>query len=97
MALRCSQDPVAQFAFSPNRWPSSPAFQAAMQTYFHEANACANELLRVFAMALDLAPDFFESKVWRTHTRPVRAQPRPALPHPPPAWPGGMQPRSSTT
>ena len=59
-------DPVAKFAFSPNLWPgteSGKQFEHAMRTYYQEANLLANNLLRVFAIALDVKEDFFVEKV----------------------------------
>lgn len=47
--------------YASNTWPSVDHFQAAVSMYFSEASRVAHTLTRIFADALDLPPDFFES------------------------------------
>ena len=50
--------------FAPNVWPEEPAgFEAAWRTYFGAMEGLTLQLLAIFATALDLPEDFFESKV----------------------------------
>lgn len=59
--------------FAPNLWPDSPAgFEAAWREYFGVMEGLNLLLLQVFATALDLPDDFFESKVDR-HISILRA------------------------
>ena len=67
--------PVAQFsasllaqygqtAYAPNIWPARPpAFATLMQSYYQQANQLAQDLLGLFALALGLEREWFESKV----------------------------------
>jgi isopenicillin N synthase-like dioxygenase len=48
-------------AYAENLWPSVPAFRERVEAYFEEAARVARTLTRVFADALGLAPDFFDS------------------------------------
>src|ERR1700741_4095832 len=49
---------------APNLWPVRPvALRPALQAYWHELDRVAQSLCRIFAEALDLAPDFFYDKV----------------------------------
>jgi len=58
--------PAAYPSFAPNLWPVRPvALRPALQAYWHELDRVAQSLCRIFAEALDLAPDFFEDKVDR--------------------------------
>jgi isopenicillin N synthase-like dioxygenase len=44
----------------PNNWPPRmPAFRAALEAYYAAMLACGADLMRVVAVSLDLAPDFF--------------------------------------
>lgn len=52
--------------FARNRWPSAPAdLRPALEDYFTAMNRLAAELLRVFATALALPPDYFADKIDR--------------------------------
>ncbi len=44
-----------------NRWPEVAGFRAAHLAYFTAMRAVAHRLLPAFALALDLAPDYFEA------------------------------------
>src|SRR5271165_41461 len=56
--------PAAYPSFAPNLWPRRPVgLRAALQAYWYELDRVAQLLCRIFAEALDLAPEFFEDKV----------------------------------
>jgi isopenicillin N synthase-like dioxygenase len=47
----------------PNTWPDDmPELRRALYGYYEEVIACARDLLRAFALALDLPADFFADK-----------------------------------
>jgi len=47
----------------PNQWPDAPdGFKATADAYFAAVRGLARRILRGFAIALDLDPDFFEDK-----------------------------------
>jgi isopenicillin N synthase-like dioxygenase len=50
--------------FHPNLWPARPDnFRPVMETYYRRMNRLANDLMGVFALALDLPEDFFFDKL----------------------------------
>jgi isopenicillin N synthase-like dioxygenase len=50
--------------FHPNLWPAKPDnFRPVMETYYRRMNRLANDLMGVFALALDLPEDFFFDKL----------------------------------
>ena len=52
--------------FAPNVWPSRPAdLQAVWTEYFHAMEKLAADLMRMFALALDLPESFFDDKIDR--------------------------------
>ena len=52
--------------FAPNLWPVAPAgLQAAYEAYFLEMGRLARDLMRIFALALDLPEFFFDDKIDR--------------------------------
>jgi isopenicillin N synthase-like dioxygenase len=52
--------------FYPNLWPAKPeGFTAAMETYYRRMNRLANDLMSIFATALELPEDFFFDKLDR--------------------------------
>lgn len=52
--------------FHPNLWPAKPeGFEAAMEDYYRRINRLANDLMGLFALALDLPEDFFFDKLDR--------------------------------
>lgn len=58
--------PEAGQHFHPNLWPERPpGFRAAMERYYRRANRLADDLMRLFALALDLPEDFFLDKLDR--------------------------------
>lgn len=47
----------------PNQWPAEelvPGFRPAIETWFSEVGALANDLMRTLAVGLGLAPEYFE-------------------------------------
>lgn len=48
--------------FSPTPWPEIDGFRRALMAYLDEATALAHHLTSLFALALDLEPDFFVSR-----------------------------------
>jgi isopenicillin N synthase-like dioxygenase len=52
----------------PNKWPDLPGFDPAIRTYYGAAEDLALELMRLFALALDLPEDWFDDKVDRHMT-----------------------------
>lgn len=58
--------PEAYPHFAPNLWPERPAvLRPAMEAYWHAAAALARRLLRLSAIALDLAPSHFDASTRR--------------------------------
>ena len=54
----------AAFYFYPNLYPEKPdAFKPTMETYYRRMNRLANDLMGIFAHALDLPDDFFFDKL----------------------------------
>lgn len=47
----------------PNRWPDLPGFRDAVRSYYGEMERLAVELMRLFALALDLPEDWFDGSV----------------------------------
>jgi isopenicillin N synthase-like dioxygenase len=48
--------------YADNVWPAVPDFEAQVQTYFGEASRVARTMTRIFADALGLDPEFFDSR-----------------------------------
>jgi len=62
--------PAAGRHFAPNLWPAEPPELRALYTeYFRAMAALAADLMRGFALALELAPDFFDDKIDRHISR----------------------------
>ena len=75
--------PSAGTHFAPNLWPTEPAgLRAAYTAYFRAMSVLAADLMRGFALALDLPPDFFDDKVDR-HISRLRVRNYPAPDKPP--------------
>jgi isopenicillin N synthase-like dioxygenase len=56
--------PDAKNFFHPNLWPAKPDdFRSVMETYYRRMNRLADDLMGVFALALDLPEDFFFEKL----------------------------------
>ncbi len=54
-------DHVSSF-FADNIWPAAPQLRTAVERFLEETSELAHRLLRIFAMALDLEPDWFDDK-----------------------------------
>jgi isopenicillin N synthase-like dioxygenase len=71
--------------FAPNRWPPAlPDFKDTFERYYHAMTALATELMRLFALGLDLPERFFDDKVDRhitnfavNHYPPLARPPEP--------------------
>lgn len=56
--------PEAGYYFYDNLWPAKPAgFQPVMERYYRRMNRLANDLMAIFAHALDLPENFFFDKL----------------------------------
>ncbi|WPB57431.1 isopenicillin N synthase family dioxygenase [Xylophilus sp. GOD-11R] len=55
--------PAAGAHFEPNRWPEVPDFREAYTEYFDAMSVLARELMRIFALALQLDERFFDDKI----------------------------------
>jgi len=68
----------------PNRWPTLAGFRDAWLAYIEALDALAWDLMRLFALALDLPEDWFDSKVDRAHYNLVANYypPQPVAPPP---------------
>ena len=52
------------FVYAETPWPDGPAgFRQACEAYYRALGALAERLMRLFAIALDLPPDFFADKI----------------------------------
>ncbi len=71
------------FVHAGNIWPPAlPEMRAAWHAYYAEMAGLAARLMRLFAVALDLAPDHFDDKIDR-HISAMRANHYPAATAPP--------------
>jgi isopenicillin N synthase-like dioxygenase len=69
--------------FADNLWPSNPlGFRDIYTDYFHRIESLALEMMHIFATALDLPMDFFDTKLDR-HISILRANYYPRLSRPP--------------
>lgn len=69
--------------FADNLWPSNPpGFRDIYTDYFHRMESLALEMMHIFATALDLPMDFFDTKLDR-HISILRANYYPRLSRPP--------------
>lgn len=56
----------AETAYAPNQWPEIPIeFKPVMEEFYAAMNHLASELMHLFAMALELDRDWFDSKIDR--------------------------------
>ncbi len=69
--------------FHANLWPRRPpGLRQAYTDYYHAMSALAATLMRIFALSLDLAEDFFDAKIDR-HISRLRVRNYPAPERPP--------------
>jgi isopenicillin N synthase-like dioxygenase len=69
--------------FAPNAWPEGlSGFRPALQAYYRAMEALAQDLMRLFALALDLPPGWFEPHIDR-HISSLCLNHYPALSVPP--------------
>lgn len=72
-------DPAASFVYEPTPWPPAlPEFRPAMEAYYTAMAGFVARIMGLFAEALQLPSDFFESRVDR-HTSALRVLNYPAL------------------
>jgi len=75
--------------FAPNVWPQGlPGFQPALQAYYRAMEGLAAQLMRLFARALELQPDYFDRSIGR-HISSLCLNHYPALDSP--ALPGQLR------
>ncbi|MGF1428893.1 isopenicillin N synthase family dioxygenase [Kitasatospora sp. LaBMicrA B282] len=67
---------------TPNRWPQLPGFAEAYRAYYAAMEQLAADLMRLFALALDLPEDWFAAKIER-HMTNLTANYYPRQPVPP--------------
>ncbi|MFF3878145.1 isopenicillin N synthase family dioxygenase [Streptomyces sp. NPDC001978] len=67
---------------TPNRWPDLPGFAEAYRAYYTEMERLAVELMRLFALGLDLPENWFDDKIDR-HMTNLTANYYPEQPVPP--------------
>jgi isopenicillin N synthase-like dioxygenase len=80
-----SWDRSQGFHTAPTLWPKEPAsLEPLFRRYFSEMGALASRILSLFAIALELPPDFFAKTIDR-HASALRALDYPALESPPAA------------
>jgi isopenicillin N synthase-like dioxygenase len=74
--------PAAGKHFAPNLWPDRPAeLRQAYERYYRVMETLAIDLMRLFALALDLPEPYFDSSVDRSISRlRVRNYPAPLVP-----------------
>jgi isopenicillin N synthase-like dioxygenase len=69
--------------FAPNVWPQAlPGFREALQAYYRAMEGLAHDLMRLFALALDLPPAYFDRHIDR-HISSLCLNHYPALQSPP--------------
>jgi len=73
--------PAAGRHFAPNLWPERPAgLRVAYESYYRVMDTLAIDLMRIFALALDLPEKYFDSSVDRSISRlRVRNYPAPQV------------------
>jgi isopenicillin N synthase-like dioxygenase len=72
-------DPAEAFAYERTPWPAAlPEFRPAMEQYYGSLAALVQRIMRLFAAALRLPDEFFDSRIDR-HTSALRVLNYPAL------------------
>ncbi|HJO71557.1 MAG TPA: 2-oxoglutarate and iron-dependent oxygenase domain-containing protein [Rhodospirillales bacterium] len=55
---------MARVYFAPNLWPARPAeMRAVFEDYYRRLRALGSQIMRIFALALNLREDFFDDKI----------------------------------
>ncbi len=63
------QTPIAESFFKPNLWPAHPShMRDVYERYFQSAGQLAENIMRIFALALDLDENHFQSKVDKAYS-----------------------------
>jgi isopenicillin N synthase-like dioxygenase len=76
-------EPAEAFVYEPTPWPPAvPEFQQAMESYYTAMAGFVARIMTVFAEALRLPSDFFDSRIDR-HTSALRVLNYPAVTDPP--------------
>ena len=71
--------PEAAFLYAPNIWPETPRdFRPVFSAYYGALEALSKDLMRLFALALDLDEGFFDNKIDK-HFATLPANDYPAL------------------
>jgi isopenicillin N synthase-like dioxygenase len=66
VAAASGYEPGLEYFFAPNIWPQRPAsLRSALMAYYRQLEELAATLMRIFALALGLAEDHFESYIDR--------------------------------
>ena len=66
VARASGYEPGLEYFFAPNIWPERPAsLRPALLEYYAHLEALAASLMRIFALALELPEDYFESAIDR--------------------------------
>jgi isopenicillin N synthase-like dioxygenase len=83
VAVGGAADPAEAFVYEPTPWPPAlPEFQPAMKSYYTAMAAFVARIMTVFAEALELPSNFFDSRIDR-HTSALRVLNYPAVTEPP--------------
>ena len=76
-------DPAEAFVYEPTPWPSAlPELQPSLEAYYSAMSDLVARIMTLFADALELPSNFFESRIDR-HTSALRLLNYPALNEPP--------------
>ena len=76
---RAAADAAEAFVFEPTPWPTAaPEFQPALEAYYSAMSALVARIMTLFAEALQLPSNFFDSRIDR-HTSALRVLNYPAL------------------
>lgn len=78
-----AQYPEAAFLYAPNIWPDAPSsYRPVFTEYYKALEALGRDLMRLFALALDLDEDYFDSRIDR-HFATLPTNDYPALDYDP--------------
>ena len=76
-------DPAEAFVYEPTPWPPAlPDFRPTLEAYYREMSELVARIMTLFAAALELPSNFFESRIDR-HTSALRLLNYPAVLEPP--------------